>query len=90
MQTYSGDDELMQLLQRYNQFYNDEVASMPHGMPCSMEHLQSIAIRAMVEAFARKYNLKDAIPVDEMLELAEQIEKQGDETVKTISRTNDG
>lgn len=80
----------MKLLDRYNQFYNDEVASMPHGMPCSMEHLQAIAIKSMLKAFARKYNLKDAIPVDEMLELAVLIEKQGDETVNTTFKTNDG
>lgn len=72
----------MKLIERYNQYYNDECSAMPHGMPISMEHLQAIAIRSALYAFARKYNMKESIPVEELENLAKLIEMQGDESIK--------
>jgi hypothetical protein len=72
----------MKLLERYNEYYNDECASMPHGMPVSMEHLQAIAIRGALYAFARKYNMKDSIPVEDLNNLADLIEAQGNESIQ--------
>ena len=69
----------MRLLDRYNQFYNDTCAGLPHGGPISMETLQSIAIRGALYAFARKYNLKESIPVEDLKNLADLIEAQGNE-----------
>lgn len=78
----------MQLLNRYNDFYNRECESLPHGGPISPEHLQAIAIESMVKAFQRKhtaYRMEGKIPIDEMLELAEQIAEQGNRTVSEVS-----
>ena len=75
----------MNILQRYNQFYNDECSGLPHGMPISMEHLQSITIECAVKAFARKYNYKESIPVEDLLYLAKELMKQGEGTVKKVS-----
>ena len=72
----------MKLIDRYNEYYNDECSAMPHGMPISMEHLQAIAIRGALYAFARKYNMKETIPVKELENLANLIEKQGKESIK--------
>jgi hypothetical protein len=72
----------MLLLERYNQYYNDECAAMPHGGPISMEELQSLAIRAALYAFARKYNMKESIPVEDLKNLADLIEAQGNEFLK--------
>jgi hypothetical protein len=72
----------MKLIDRYNQYYNDECAAMPHGMPVSMEHMQAIAIRAALYAFARKYNMKESIPVEDLNNLADLIETQGNEFLK--------
>jgi hypothetical protein len=69
----------MKLIDRYNQFYNDTCAGLPHGMPISMEHMQAIAIRGAIYAFARKYNMKENIPVDDLENLANLIEAQGNE-----------
>jgi hypothetical protein len=69
----------MKLIDRYNQYYNDECAAMPHGMPVSMEHMQAIALRGALYAFARKYNLKESIPVEDLNNLADLIEAQGNE-----------
>jgi hypothetical protein len=72
----------MKLLERYNEYYNDECASMPHGMPVSMEHLQAIAIRGALYAFARKYGMKDSIPVEDLNNLADLIEAQGNKSIQ--------
>jgi hypothetical protein len=72
----------MKLLERYNEYYNDECASMPHGMPVSMEHLQAIAIRGALYAFARKYSMKDSIPVEDLHNLADLIEAQGNKSIQ--------
>ena len=69
----------MRLLDRYNQFYNDTCAGLPHGGPISMEELQSLALKSAIYAFARKYNLKESIPVEELENLADLIEAQGNE-----------
>jgi hypothetical protein len=44
-----------------------------------MEHLEATTIRAVVYAFARKYNMKESIPVEDLENLADRIEAQGDE-----------
>jgi len=69
----------MLLLERYNQYYNDECAASPWGSICSMEHLQATTIRATLYAFARKYNMKESIPVEDLKNLADLIEAQGNE-----------
>jgi len=79
---------IMKLIDRYNQFYNDTCAGLPHGSPISMEHLQAISIKSAIYAFARKYNLKESIPVEELNNLADLIEKQGDRTVKEVSEVH--
>ena len=75
----------MNILNRYNQFYNDECSGLPHGMAISMEHLQSITIECAVKAFARKYNYKESIPVEDLLYLAKELMKQGERTVEKVS-----
>lgn len=72
----------MLLLERYNQYYNDECSASPWGTLCSMEHLQATTIRALIYAFARKYNLKESIPVEDLKNLADLIEAQGNESIK--------
>jgi hypothetical protein len=47
-----------------------------------MEHLEATTIRAAIYAFARKYNMKESIPVEDLENLADRIEAQGDEFIK--------
>jgi hypothetical protein len=75
----------MKLIDRYNQFYNDECSGLSHGTPISMEHLQSITLECAVKAFARKYNYKESIPVEDLLYLAKELMRQGDGTVEKVS-----
>jgi len=72
----------MKLIDRYNEYYNDECAASPWGSICSMEHLQATTIRATLYAFARKYNMKESIPVEDLNNLADLIEAQGNEFIK--------
>jgi hypothetical protein len=72
----------MKLLDRYNEYYNDECAASPWGSITSMEHLQATTIRAVLYAFARKYNMTDKIYVEDLELLANQIEAQGNESIK--------
>ena len=72
----------MKLIDRYNEYYNDECAAAPWGSLTSMEHLQATTIRAVIYAFARKYNMKESIPVEDLENLANRIEAQGNEFLK--------
>ena len=72
----------MRLLDRFNEYLNEECASMPHGSFISFEHLEAATLRASIYAFARKYNMKDQIPVEDLENLANRIEEQGDEFLK--------
>ena len=78
----------MNILNRYNQFYNDECSGLPHGMAISMEHLQAITLECAVRAFARKYNYKESIPVEDLLYLAKELMKQGEDTVEKVSNAH--
>jgi hypothetical protein len=69
----------MKLIDRYNEYYNDECAASPWGSITSMEHLQATTIRAVLYAFARKYNMTDKIYVEDLELLANLIEEQGNE-----------
>ena len=75
----------MNILNRYNQFYNDECSGLSHGTPISMEHLQATTLECAVKAFARKYNYKENIPVEDLLYLAKELMRQGDGTVEKVS-----
>jgi hypothetical protein len=72
----------MKLIDRYNEYYNDECAASPWGSITSMEHLQATAIRGALYAFARKYGMKESIPVEDLNNLADLIEAQGNEFLK--------
>ena len=72
----------MKLIDRYNEYYNDECSASPWGSLTSMEHLQATTIRAVLYAFARKYHMTDKIYVEDLELLASQIEAQGNESNK--------
>jgi len=67
----------MTLLERYNQFYNDECSALTNGGPISVEELQAMTLESMVYAFKRKYHL-DPIPAQDILDLALALREQSD------------
>jgi hypothetical protein len=72
----------MKLIDRYNEYYNEECAASPWGSIVSMEHLQATAIRGAIYAFSRKYGIKDSILVEDLHNLANLIETQGNESIQ--------
>ena len=50
-----------------------------------MEHLRAITLECTVRAFVRKYNIKESIPVEDLLYLAKELMKQGERTVEKVS-----
>jgi hypothetical protein len=72
----------MKLIDRYNEYYNDTCAASPWGSIVSMEHLQATTIRAVLYAFARKYNMTDKIYVEDLELLANLIEEQGNKSIQ--------
>jgi hypothetical protein len=72
----------MKLLDRFNDYYNQECSASPWGSITSMEHLEATTIRAALYAFARKYGMKKSIPVEDLNNLADLIEAQGNEFLK--------
>jgi hypothetical protein len=43
------------VLQRYNDYYNMECASLPHGTPITPEHQQMITLQSMIDAIRCEY-----------------------------------
>jgi hypothetical protein len=78
----------MELLEKFNDYCNLEFASMPHGMPVSCEHLQSIVIRSAIQAFNQREGVRKSIAPYELEELADLIEEQGDRTVQEVSEVH--
>mgnify|MGYP007071592512 CR=1 FL=1 len=74
----------MRLIDRFNEYLNQECAAMPHGSFISVEHFEAATLRATLYAFARKYNLKESIPVEELNNLADLIETQGNNYLEKV------
>ena len=66
------------VLQRYNDYYNMECASLPHGTPITPEHQQMITLQSMIDAL-RCENLNhefDVIPTADIEDLIERLDEQ--------------
>ena len=60
------------ILRRYNAFYNNECASLPTGGPISVEQLQCIALRSMLDALItehmnQEYNSVEICDVEDLI-----------------------
>ena len=61
------------ILSRYNDFYNLEVSGLSHGMPTSMEELQAITLRSMLDALIsehmnQEYNSVEICDVEDLID----------------------
>jgi hypothetical protein len=66
------------VLQRYNDYYNMECASLPTGGPISMEHMQMITLQSAIDALRcenlnREYN---EIAISDIEDLIERLDEQ--------------
>ena len=74
------------VLRRYNAFYNDECASLPHGTPITPEHMQAMTLECMLDAI-RCENLNDefdVVSIDDINALIEALHQQGNEYLERV------
>jgi hypothetical protein len=69
------------VLSRYNAFYNNECASLPHGTPITPEHQQMITLQCMIDALRcenlnREYN---EIAISDIEDLIARLDEQATE-----------
>ncbi len=78
------------VLQRYNEFYNMECASLPHGTPITPEHQQMITLQCMIDALRcenlnREYN---EVAIEDIEGLIEGLREQANEYLKKVAERN--
>jgi hypothetical protein len=79
------------VLQRYNDFYNDECSGMPHGTPITPEHMQAMTLECMLDAI-RCENLNDefdVVSIDDINALIEALHQQGNKYLKRVQEFKD-
>jgi len=61
------------ILSRYNDYHNLETSGLPHGTPTSMEELQAITLRSMLDALItehmnQEYNSVEICDVEDLID----------------------
>ena len=79
------------VLQRYNDYYNMECASLPHGTPITPEHQQMITLQSMIDALRcenlnREYN---EIAIADIEDLIERLDEQATAFLKRVGEFKD-
>jgi hypothetical protein len=79
------------ILSRYNDFYNLEVSGLSHGMPTSMEELQAISLRSMLDALITEHMNQEYnyIAICDVEDLIDGLYQQGRESIKNIKKFED-
>ena len=78
------------ILERYNQFYNEECSGMPHGTPITPEHMQAMTLECMIDALiCENMNVEyNSIAIDDIKDLIEGLYRQSDEFLKRVRKNN--
>lgn len=83
------------VLQRYNDYYNMECASLPHGTPITPEHQQMITLQSMIDALRCEHLNQEYthIAIEDIGDLIEGLYQQSisflDRVKKSRYNTND-
>jgi hypothetical protein len=79
------------VLQRYNDFYNLECASLPHGTPITPEHQQMITLQSMIDAIRCEYLNREynEIAISDIEDLIEQLDNQATKFLERVRQNND-
>ena len=79
------------VLRRYNAFYNDECASLPHGTPITPEHMQALTLECMIDALiCENLNVEyNVIAIDDIKDLIARLYQQGNEYLKRVQEFKD-
>jgi len=79
------------ILERYNQFYNAECASLTHGTPITPEFQQAMTLDCMLDAI-RCENLNDefdVVSIDDINDLIERLYQQGKDYLNKVQEFKD-
>jgi hypothetical protein len=79
------------ILQRYNDFYNLEVSGLSHGTPTSMEELQCISLRSMLDALITEHMNQEynSVEICDVEDLIDGLYQQGKNSIKNIEEFKD-
>jgi hypothetical protein len=74
------------VLQRYNDYYNMECASLPHGTPITPEHQQMITLQSMIDAIRCEYLNREYnhIAIEDIEDLIKRLDEQADEFLERV------
>lgn len=74
------------ILERYNDFYNLESSSMPHGMITTPEHAQAIALESMIDALRCEHLNEEYthIAISDIQDLITQLYKQANDYLEKV------
>jgi hypothetical protein len=79
------------VLQRYNDYYNMECASLPHGTPITPEHQQMITLQSMIDAIRCEYLNQEYnhIAITDIEDLIEQLDNQATKFLQRVRQNNE-
>jgi hypothetical protein len=79
------------VLQRYNDYYNMECASLPHGTPITPEHQQMITLQCMIDAIRCEYLNQEYnhIAITDIEDLIEQLDNQATKFLQRVQQFKD-
>lgn len=83
-------EESNRVLRRYNDYYNMECASLPHGTPITPEHQQMITLQSMIDAIRceyldREYN---EIAISDIEDLIQRLDEQATAFLERVRKNN--
>jgi neutral trehalase len=76
------------VLQRYNDYYNMECASLPHGTPITPEHQQMITLQSMIDAIRCEYLNREynEIAISDIEDLIQQLDEQATKFLQRVKQ----
>jgi hypothetical protein len=79
------------VLERYNDYYNMECASLPHGTPITPEHQQMITLQCMIDAIRCEYLNQEYthIAITDIEDLIEQLDEQAKRFLQRVKEFKD-
>ena len=76
------------VLQRYNDYYNMECASLPDGTPITPEHQQMITLQSMIDAIRCEYLNQEYnhIAITDIEDLIQQLDEQATKFLERVKQ----
>lgn len=77
------------VLQRYNNYYNMECASLPHGTPITPEHTQMITFQSMIDALRCEHLNQEYthIAIEDIEDLIARLDEQATKYLERVRQS---